>query len=97
MQVTPSNTLFAALSAQIQSLQQNSQTQSSKHAGGDKFSPGSRLAGSPAPGSATVLNGTGQVETGGVTPNLNLREAPGAGRHGAPAFTPLGSVIDITV
>lgn len=100
MQVTPSNALFAALSAQIQSLQQN-QTQHSKHAarqsGGDKSSHESRAVGHGTPGSATVLDSNGQVDLSGATPNLNLREAPSAGRHSGQSFTAPGSLVDITV
>lgn len=102
MQVTPSNALFAALSTQLQSVQQNSQNQSqtqiSKNSEESKPSQGSRAERpSESQTPATVLNSSGQVETNGVVLNPNLREAPHAGQTGEQAFTAPGSVVDIIV
>ncbi len=99
MQVTPSNALFAALSTQLQSVQQNSQNQSqtqvSKKSEEGKSSQIARSSEDQTP--ATVLNSSGQVETNGVVLNPNLREAPHSGQTGEQAFTAPGSVVDITV
>lgn len=103
MQVTPSNALFAALSTQLQSVQQNSQKQSqtqiSKAAEESKPSQGSSRIARSSEGQtpATLLNSSGQVETNGVVLNPNLREAPHAGQTGEQAFTAPGSVVDIIV
>ncbi len=97
MQVTPTNALFAALSAQIQTLQQGQQSKTQGDVEGDKAPRGTKVDGTSAQTSPTVLSSTGQIESGGPAPNANLREVPSAGTGGGLGFTAPGSIIDITV
>jgi ADP-ribose pyrophosphatase YjhB (NUDIX family) len=83
------NALFAALSTQIQSLQQGTQNQAKNQGNvdGDKPPRGPKTETTNNQNPPTVLSSTGQVERSGPVPNVNLREVPTAATGAGQSFT----------